>query len=348
MASRKFKSGDLKPVHLNLIKLDREFQLLASQDAVASDAEDSGEKHQKKNVKNGKKGYHQYEYHHHHHRHHPGKQSHSGKQQRQPQLQHASKPSGDRTLLTNVLHRHSHDSVAVTAAGTRHRASHTHTKNHHVSDLGFGNELPAADLSKMQNKKAPDKLHSSSKAPELTPTGRARAQSAGVLSRTRSPRLNGADLYIARFGGLGERVSNNARKRPPATPKVSTEDENAADELSRCSSRTTSSEKSLHDELIDPYPKQHTQTTREIEETIDPASIHASRPCYRCVMYMHNVGIRRVHWTTDTGEWESAKVRDLVDTLNGSVDGAASGSGCGMFVTKHEVLMMRRLMGTTL
>jgi hypothetical protein len=59
---------------------------------------------------------------------------------------------------------------------------------------------------------------------------------------------------------------------------------------------------------------------------------------------MHSVGIRRVFWTTDDGEWEGAKVRDLADNLDGN-DGDAAGSGCGMFVTKHEVLMMRRLMG---
>lgn len=60
---------------------------------------------------------------------------------------------------------------------------------------------------------------------------------------------------------------------------------------------------------------------------------------------MHNVGIKRVFWTTEGGEWEGAKVRDLVDALDGSGfdDG---GDGSGVFVTKHEVLMLRRMMGT--
>jgi len=69
---------------------------------------------------------------------------------------------------------------------------------------------------------------------------------------------------------------------------------------------------------------------------------------------MNSVGIRRVFWTNDKGEWEGGKVRDLFDALNGS---SASGDeevgrksmggplGNGVFVTKHEVLMLRRMMG---
>lgn len=74
---------------------------------------------------------------------------------------------------------------------------------------------------------------------------------------------------------------------------------------------------------------------------------------------MHSVGIRRAFWTNENGLWESGKVRDLVDAFdrstitttttdcgfeNGGYDvGAAVGNG--VFVTKHEVLMLRRLMG---
>ncbi len=69
---------------------------------------------------------------------------------------------------------------------------------------------------------------------------------------------------------------------------------------------------------------------------------------------MHAVGIKRVFWTTQDGEWEGAKVRDLVDALEGGIEGDrnedSNGLGTrqaskGVFVTKHEVLMLKRVMG---
>jgi len=61
---------------------------------------------------------------------------------------------------------------------------------------------------------------------------------------------------------------------------------------------------------------------------------------------MHSVGIRRAFWTNDQGEWEGGKVRDLIDAMDGSMSCGASGGPMdnGLFVTKHEVLMLRRLM----
>jgi hypothetical protein len=65
---------------------------------------------------------------------------------------------------------------------------------------------------------------------------------------------------------------------------------------------------------------------------------------------MHSVGVKRVFWTNKAGEWEGAKVRDLVDNLDGGGDGRnGEGSGIagfGVFVTKYEVLMLRRLLRT--
>jgi hypothetical protein len=64
---------------------------------------------------------------------------------------------------------------------------------------------------------------------------------------------------------------------------------------------------------------------------------------------MHAVGIKRVFWTNVSGEWEGAKVRDLVEALEGGGDEKASGEGAkvdkGVFVTKHEVLLLKRVMG---
>ena len=66
---------------------------------------------------------------------------------------------------------------------------------------------------------------------------------------------------------------------------------------------------------------------------------------------MHSVGIKRVFWTNDAGEWDGGKVRDLEDALDSSMESVA-GSGCkggpmgnGVFVTKHEMLMLKRMMG---
>jgi hypothetical protein len=78
--------------------------------------------------------------------------------------------------------------------------------------------------------------------------------------------------------------------------------------------------------------------------------VRASRPCYRCVSAMHAVGIKRVFWTNADGEWEGAKVRDLVEALEKGIEGDGDGPGTGqeikgVFVTKHEVLMLKRVMG---
>jgi hypothetical protein len=68
---------------------------------------------------------------------------------------------------------------------------------------------------------------------------------------------------------------------------------------------------------------------------------------------MHSAGIKRVFWTNDAGEWEGGRVRDMVDALERSMESLQSGKegeqgglmGNGVFVTKHEVLMLRRKMG---
>ena len=63
---------------------------------------------------------------------------------------------------------------------------------------------------------------------------------------------------------------------------------------------------------------------------------------------MHSAGIKRVFWTNNQGEWEGAKVRDLVDALEGKVGDGDGERGKGVdevFVTKHEVLRLRRVMG---
>lgn len=64
---------------------------------------------------------------------------------------------------------------------------------------------------------------------------------------------------------------------------------------------------------------------------------------------MKSVGIKRVFWTTETGTWDSAKVRDLVDAMDrlGSSDGSDNAAAMrNVFVTKHEMLKLRRILGS--
>jgi hypothetical protein len=63
---------------------------------------------------------------------------------------------------------------------------------------------------------------------------------------------------------------------------------------------------------------------------------------------MASVGIKRVFWTSESGSWEGAKVRDLVDELDKlglEQPSDATTALKSVFVTKHEVLMLRRMMG---
>lgn len=55
---------------------------------------------------------------------------------------------------------------------------------------------------------------------------------------------------------------------------------------------------------------------------------------------MHFAGIKRVFWTNGKGEWEGAKVEELMDAFE-NADGSATKA---LFVTKHEVLMLRKSM----
>ena len=107
---------------------------------------------------------------------------------------------------------------------------------------------------------------------------------------------------------------------------------------------------SLHYELINKTPSTPPSSppSCSLEEVGFSANILASRPCYCCVAYMESVGIKRVFWTNESGHWECSKVRDLVDTLDNSMENLGIGggpTGNGVFVTKHEVLMLRRAMG---
>lgn len=100
---------------------------------------------------------------------------------------------------------------------------------------------------------------------------------------------------------------------------------------------------SLHDELSC-KTKEPDPPTAKLESVEVSQIVAESRPCYRCISYMQSVGIKRVFWTNSEGKWEGAKVRDLVDHLEGAIENSDNPFGLPVFITKHEVLLLRRLM----
>ena len=227
----------------------------------------------------------------------------------------------------------------------------------------------------MKNDKA--ELATPPPQPVLLPNGQAGSSRGSIKDRQKHPRLVGADLYVARLGWCKDRNkqvprteqskgccdttfnTSEPRLHPPIPITLQHED-------SDIDYTPPSPPTSLHDELINPHPRSASSTPSptplsSTNTHFDHSAIHASRPCYRCVTYMHSVGIHRVFWTNELGEWEGGKVRDLVDALGGAMAGTAGDQGDvdgpgatgatggplgnGLFVTKHEVLMLRRMMG---
>lgn len=171
------------------------------------------------------------------------------------------------------------------------------------------------------------------------PKGQTSQGSRGVRERTRHPRLNGADLYVARLGWKDASPARNfgvCCMEPDPGVETNT------------STRLYTG--SLHDELINRQVESKTATDTSVAPNEKRPAVLESRPCYRCISYMASVGIKRVFWTTDSGNWEGAKVRDLVDALDKlGLDQPSDATAAlnSVFVTKHEVLMLRRMMGDT-
>ncbi|RYP02938.1 hypothetical protein DL764_005515 [Monosporascus ibericus] len=169
--------------------------------------------------------------------------------------------------------------------------------------------------------------------------------------RMKNPRLIGADIYIARLGPPIRKLEKHERKSGEVALRQETNPEVDTCISPTLSATSTTSNGSLHEEL---RCKDHKSTGPKTSPTIHPVferpQVRDSRPCYRCVSYMHSAGVRRCFWTNHEGQWESAKVRDLFDQLTGagSCDGKGGGGGDGpgsVFITKHEILMLRRLAG---
>lgn len=178
----------------------------------------------------------------------------------------------------------------------------------------------------------------------LVPKGRNVGTSPGVKERMKHPKLVGADVYVARLANDGPASPCGKKKKCAHDHSSDVTVEAASSDTCTTSATSTGS---LHDELITKTPKP--KPSAPAPEVVRPPRTAAeSRPCYRCVAYMHSVGIKRVFWTNNEGNWEGAKIRDLVDQLDGTMcsdtDTTLGQAPMSVFVTKHEVLMLRRLM----
>ncbi|KAF2280098.1 uncharacterized protein EI97DRAFT_464125 [Westerdykella ornata] len=182
--------------------------------------------------------------------------------------------------------------------------------------------------------------------PTVITTGRPRGSTRSLSDRKKYPRLHGADLYVARLGYKSAATPANS------TPCCTTAE---IDIPTNPSPSATPHRKtgSLHEELTQPGPPTSSTPPPPATDFSDGPSVLASRPCYRCISCMATVGIKRVFWTTSSGAWEGAKVRDLVDAMDnlaaahggkGDTNDGSVGSSAikDVFVTKHEVLKLRR------
>lgn len=172
----------------------------------------------------------------------------------------------------------------------------------------------------------------------LLPKGRAHAGGRDLRDRMKHPKLIGADLYVIRL-----RTSTEGRKREASAHDKSKSAWHAdTPQASSSGSDSDAPTGSLYDELSFKEPVRDVPTPKTTKEPHLCAG--ESRPCYRCVAYMDSVGIKRVFWTNTSGDWECAKVSDMVRMLEGSM-GDEADANIGLFVTKHEVLRLRRIFG---
>lgn len=319
-----FKSGDLKALHLNRAKLELALHLFKDgEEEVASSKETRIEKHQTKNQKNSG---------------HTRGRQHTGHHEPQcRQYVHKLSRSGivAPCHAQNVynLDNAEYDSDIISGSNetkkpTRHSISET-SKNVRRSSQDLLNIRANDDKTKAHLLSAPKAQ------PVLTLKGHTGLISRSVTDRKKYPRLVGADLYVARLGW----------KAPPNNANSCCGSPKELDDISTSPPKPLTG--SLHDELINPVSKSTSTISLPVTLEKQP-SVLASRPCYRCISYMNSVGIKRVFWTTDTGMWEGAKVRDLIDAMEDlacadTTDTAAAVNN--VFVTKHEVLMLRRTMG---
>ncbi|CAL3963643.1 unnamed protein product [Diplocarpon coronariae] len=138
-----------------------------------------------------------------------------------------------------------------------------------------------------------------------------------------TPRLKGSGLYVARRGSSNRTPASDAQAQ-------------------------TKSRLPTHP------PPRHPQCLTTASRSSPGPKIRASRPCYRRVTAMPSVATKRVFWTTQRGEWEGSKVRDLVDALEVRIGGGCRWARAGNrtegqgrpWVSSQFVVLRRCLMGS--
>ncbi|KAL8865400.1 MAG: hypothetical protein Q9198_009343 [Flavoplaca austrocitrina] len=186
----------------------------------------------------------------------------------------------------------------------------------------------------------------------VVPQSRIVTKSHQVAERMKDSRLKGADLYVAQLGKAGKVNHYDCgcqyeTKSPTAKPASGTvEDGDRQPEDTGMTPNTNHPTGSLHDELRFQTPSQKPKSTGKPPAKGHHLTATYSRPCYRCISYMHSAGIKRVFWTNTKGEWEGGKVRELVDALKAPMptksDGTLGATGA-VYVTKSEVLLLKGL-----
>ncbi|KXS97599.1 hypothetical protein AC578_5745 [Pseudocercospora eumusae] len=292
-------------------------------------------------------------------------------QQHQYQYQYGRyKYESVRTVTGKALTR-KHDETAVNEYNDDDLTTYTtgninfRTSSRSASDRSDKRKKDHKRSGKMRSANPTVDHDASPHQPMLLPTGRASRHD--VLQRQRHSRLRGADLYVTRLGWSGKpkyrpakakravKIGDSQEATSSASASTSTDADALAESISSLSSLSITSSHSgtgsLHDELVnrEPSPSPAAISATHDDDFSDSSKVAASRPCYRCITFMHQVGIRRVFWTNDAGQWEGGKVADLVAAMDAGMESNATGGGGpignGVFVTKHEVLMLKRMMG---
>lgn len=196
----------------------------------------------------------------------------------------------------------------------------------------------------------PSMCHTMNSPILLSPQGPQRSKTSSsqkVKNRMKDQRLQGSDLYVARLCWKETEEPSPLLKCNETQVAAQKGIDLPSDRDRQPVQRFTGS---LHDELRCRKPTKCHSNARSAQSPSKKPMATQSHPCYRCVAYMSTAGIKRVFWTNAKGEWEGAKVQELVDALEGSSpsigcrkDGANDQNE--LFVTKHEVLMLRKSMG---
>ncbi|KAL6718905.1 hypothetical protein ACLMJK_003140 [Lecanora helva] len=135
----------------------------------------------------------------------------------------------------------------------------------------------------------------------------------------RDRRLLGSDLYVVRLCWDSKEENEHAVSEPCSpSHEIRLDTHSTKDTPKESTVLKIPQEKSLHDELLCPMPERSTLDVQEPPLLLKQPKATYSKPCHRCIAYIHSAGIKRAFWTNANGGWEGAKVQELVDALEQS------------------------------